>query len=356
MSGLQHTETVAYVAVSRSASGIMRDAVHLMPRKRTWRRLLYAFAIWWCITPRGVDAVESGTARFSNPFDFLAALLMSARTATYIDGRCTAGHVYRITSYADVLQQTSDLECIFASAYVPDRVPVGLLYGNMVLFGNTQLFNPFINNHYQGDFVYETRCQGEQLYLGTVQFDGITVGVGQMKLAPYKDAAEIAPFEFFDRRNGSADGLIYEFDEDLYRRCHITPPWPSSLRDDLLMDTYPTRVFTDILRAVGRAPDGALILLGRTFLRDPAHPTARRHTVYYFILRTYDPEVLSNLSPGFALPPLAQASSFAYRRVGYFQTLLAANPLAYFMGIIRGTDPSTLLRIVQLLAAAARTA
>lgn len=54
-----------------------------------------------------------------------------------VSGSCSSGQIFTVTSYADLLRQSSDLMCIFASGVVPDGVPSGFVYGRMVSFSNT---------------------------------------------------------------------------------------------------------------------------------------------------------------------------------------------------------------------------
>lgn len=53
---------------------------------------------------------------------------------------------------------------------------------------------------------------------GEVKFDGITVGVGELTIGPFKYAADLGNHETFDTRDGGKDGMIYAFDEDLTLR------------------------------------------------------------------------------------------------------------------------------------------
>lgn len=79
-----------------------------------------------------------------------------------------------------------------------------------------EILNSLINTHYQGDFIYETLCQQQSLFIGEIKFDGITVGVGEMKIGEYRDKSLLD--EYFDARPDGKDGMIYEFDEDLFER------------------------------------------------------------------------------------------------------------------------------------------
>lgn len=47
-----------------------------------------------------------------------------------------------------------------------------------------------------------------------MKFDGISVGVGEMKI----DSLSLRSDEYFDHRSDGKDGMIYEFDYDLYHR------------------------------------------------------------------------------------------------------------------------------------------
>eukprot|EP00922_Rhytidocystis_sp_ex-Travisia-forbesii_P003986 GHVS01005777.1.p1 GENE.GHVS01005777.1~~GHVS01005777.1.p1 ORF type:complete len:345 (-),score=3.90 GHVS01005777.1:202-1236(-) len=249
-----------------------------------------------------------------------------------ISGACPSNSSYVISSTEQLLNSVSELECIYAVALPVDRVPLGNLYGRIIAFANSAFWNPVIELFYQGDHVVQTKCDNKTIHLNVLKFAGLPLATGLFYLGRMRHSVD--PAEGFV----DSEGLVMDFSVDIAKLCPgIRSPKQMKLFRPFLSDInaniYPVTFFQDHARAVGRDSDGCLILLGRTFLRDPLNLERSLVTAWYFTLKSCDPTVNQSLKRFDPLPTLA--TGFSYSRTGALEVLRRVNPfsamLAEFM-------------------------
>eukprot|EP00922_Rhytidocystis_sp_ex-Travisia-forbesii_P019579 GHVS01028956.1.p1 GENE.GHVS01028956.1~~GHVS01028956.1.p1 ORF type:complete len:379 (+),score=70.07 GHVS01028956.1:120-1256(+) len=326
-------------------------------------------------TPRN-PPTSSSLAPLSPLLLFLSSLTphISSTAASLLpvplsgSGNCTAGAVYSVASYKQVYSLLPQLECVFASAVAIPRVPVGAMYGRMLLIGNTAFWDAPMEKVFQGDWVVQTRCHSNDpvynsdgkrefatntdttelrsadnpsgtadlggsfdLFLNVLKLAGIGVRSGVWYVPPTFPYPRVTSGEYL---NVITPTLVNELGFDISANC---PPYvPKQFTPS--NNQLPVRLFVDQLRAIGTdEEDGCLLMLGRTFLKNSdqhVSPQFVTHntpavapaisvvlsTFMYWLLKTCDPTVLpSSLGLTSSLPPLKE--SFNYTRPGLTQLL-----------------------------------
>lgn len=249
-----------------------------------------------------------------------------------MSGSCSAGTRYNISSMTDLYAQTDNLDCLFDAALDVGKVPLGAHYGRVLAVANSAFWNPIIDIFYQGDHVVQTKCNGETYYLNILKFAGLPFSSGLFYLGNL--GLTVNQNEGYAERRG----LIMDFSVDLNRLCPTRDDM--SLSDmqffrpfwsDVNSNMYPTAMFQDVARAVGRDTDECLLLLGRTFLRDPIQLDAPTVTSWYFVLKNCDPTVMPNFTRGTFL---TLERSFEYYHRGGLELLRRLNPFSVLASVV----------------------
>eukprot|EP00922_Rhytidocystis_sp_ex-Travisia-forbesii_P019580 GHVS01028957.1.p1 GENE.GHVS01028957.1~~GHVS01028957.1.p1 ORF type:complete len:401 (+),score=42.43 GHVS01028957.1:40-1242(+) len=262
----------------------------------------------------------------------LASLLPVPLAAS---GNCTAGSVYTMSTYKQVYSLIPQLECVFAAGVAIPQVPLGGMYGRILLVGNTAFWDAPIETVFQGDWVVKTRCHTDDpvyrdnkitsrrldasagpnsrettrrsgirsrdidsgssssgdsrnsssfdLFLNVLRLAGIGVRSGAWYVPPVFPYPHVATGEYL---NAIEPTLVNEPGFDVAANC---PPY---VPKQLIPSNYelPVRLFVDQYRAIGRDEgDGCLLFLGRAFLK-----SSDQHV---------DPQFITHPSPAF--PPSA---------------------------------------------------
>eukprot|EP00922_Rhytidocystis_sp_ex-Travisia-forbesii_P016809 GHVS01025101.1.p1 GENE.GHVS01025101.1~~GHVS01025101.1.p1 ORF type:complete len:373 (+),score=51.38 GHVS01025101.1:124-1242(+) len=256
-----------------------------------------------------------------------------------IKGECPLNHQYLINSPSSLLHLSHQLDCIFHVSVPPRAIPLGPTFGYVLSTVGTSFYSPAVDKLYDGHFFAQTTCDFGRRTVGLVQsrfaMGGPTLGwayvidsrsEGQGSRRSLEEAAKdilVEEGELFELREGD---LVKDYRADVCNMCPIEveakrPRDETQKVDDgagsrlgkirgackrggydglfpfdISLTSYPLNRFVDVVRAVGRdEADGGLLLLGRTlFVAKEGQPGS---TILYFLLKTFNPEVLPGFSP-----------------------------------------------------------
>eukprot|EP00920_Eleutheroschizon_duboscqi_P025512 GHVT01062748.1.p1 GENE.GHVT01062748.1~~GHVT01062748.1.p1 ORF type:complete len:377 (+),score=82.35 GHVT01062748.1:586-1716(+) len=293
-------------------------------------------------SPGGSPAAPAVGPKFHAPASVAARLPLPLPTY----GECAAGAEYVITSTAQLLDGAiiAHLPCIFSVAEPPTRVPLGFLYGNLLSIANSGFYSPLVAQFYQGDFVVETKCSsGKTYYLNVLKVRGLPVATGIFYLGPLP--ARVSASEFCPE----GPGLVMDFAVDLRALCPVedagqgASPFADFLFRPFLADlnshVFPVNLFIDQARVVGRDEDGCILMLGRTFMRNPKAPEEPAVTAWFFSLKSCDPELNPNLLRGKPLRKIPTTQKFLHSGL---ETIIArGNLVNWLTAAAAGNEPIT---------------
>ncbi|KAJ1606236.1 mucin-like protein [Cryptosporidium canis] len=227
------------------------------------------------------------------------------------DGHCEKGTIYNITSIDDLSQNSRDLMCILEVGMQPDKIPTGMMYGKMLdLFTDTKDIDMRgVDRFWGGKFAAKGVCNRGQddVVFGYNMVKGKFTTPSVMYLSNLPQHCGMAATEHQD----DSQSLILDYMTDKNQVCRA-----ETYTNDPFFSKSEHLNVCAIVKAVGRQPDGGLILLGRGL----SYPTLRPNvnpagliTVLFFAVVTYD-NVLPEFTSGTPLEPLP--ASFDYRLVG----------------------------------------
>eukprot|EP00922_Rhytidocystis_sp_ex-Travisia-forbesii_P016810 GHVS01025102.1.p1 GENE.GHVS01025102.1~~GHVS01025102.1.p1 ORF type:complete len:390 (+),score=61.78 GHVS01025102.1:124-1293(+) len=260
-----------------------------------------------------------------------------------IKGECPLNHQYLINSPSSLLHLSHQLDCIFHVSVPPVAIPLGPTVGYVLSIIGTTFYSAAVDELYDGHFFAQTTCDFGRTTVGLVQsrfaMTGPTLGWayvinsspgdGQGSRRSLEEAAKdiwTEEGELFDLREGD---LVKDYRADVCNMCpiEVEAKWQTGktteekVEDgrtsknkgkihgactrggydglfpfDISLTVYPFNRFVDVVRAVGRdEADGGLLLLGRTiFVPKEGQPGS---TILYFLLKTFNPEILPGFSP-----------------------------------------------------------
>lgn len=130
-----------------------------------------------------------------------------------VEGKCNEGEIFEINEKEDIYKYIYKLECLYYSGTVPEKVPEGVMEGEVVAFLNTKLFNRYLANAWTGKIVNRTSCPGKAEYIG---WNNIWSGP-RVPFVAYigKNGANLAPGEWDDGEKH----LILEYGVDFLKDC-----------------------------------------------------------------------------------------------------------------------------------------
>lgn len=224
-------------------------------------------------------------------------------------GFCEGGTTFRIRTSEDLhrASEQHQIECLFWAGVKPDRVPIGTYYGNVIEVLNSNLFDPLVRALWQGKLALLTKCRSAPEFNISWNFiaksllvpAGLSLGIPSLNLAPG---------EYTDNK----DSFIIDYSFNFRKFCPYDTDFLYQLDFGIVNNVYPFNQVVDVVRAVGRAADGGLIMLGKTYLQDPWRDDYHAVTVAFWYGVNYDDEVLPYFRHGDSLPPLRESFSYHY--------------------------------------------
>eukprot|EP00915_Cephaloidophora_sp_WS-2016_P009327 GHVH01013306.1.p1 GENE.GHVH01013306.1~~GHVH01013306.1.p1 ORF type:complete len:327 (-),score=21.73 GHVH01013306.1:673-1653(-) len=254
------------------------------------------------------------------------------------EGSCTAGTKWTINSL-EQLYNTDEHDCIWAAGITPGGVPLGRNYGSLLSFADSTLLTLLTPFLYQGDYTYQTRCGDSYQYIGVLYFGGVPANTGFWSINefPWPFPSSQQGGEYYD---GKA-GILMDFSTDTSARCGADEPiFPQGgFGQPFFTGSWPMRQFIDLLQWVGcDEADGGHLLLGRTWMLDATKSldeVDEVYTVLYFVLKTFDDNVLpAGATCGMEIE---LDTSFTFSRGGLAPFLKRLNPLNWIEGQMTGT-------------------
>eukprot|EP00922_Rhytidocystis_sp_ex-Travisia-forbesii_P036169 GHVS01053666.1.p1 GENE.GHVS01053666.1~~GHVS01053666.1.p1 ORF type:complete len:373 (-),score=55.14 GHVS01053666.1:623-1741(-) len=252
-----------------------------------------------------------------------------------IKGQCPLNRQYFVTSPTTLLRLSQELDCLFHVAVPPGSIPIGPTFGYVLSLIGTSFYSLAVDKVYDGHFFAQTTCDFGRRTVGLVQSRvamtgptlgwAYTIGEGDGSRRTLEEAAkdiQTVEGELFDLREGD---LVKDYRADVCSMCpvEVQAKWVEKeggeifgdgsrkgkiqgtcteggydglFPFDISLTAYPLNRFVDVVRAIGRdKTDGGLLLLGRTlFVPKTGQPGS---TILYFLLKTFNPEVLPGFSP-----------------------------------------------------------
>lgn len=286
----------------------------------------------------------SSKSYFQAPFSKIAPITTS--------GDCLSGHTYIITDESQ-LYEGINYPCLWDAGLVPKTVPLGMNHGKLLQFVGSSLPTLVTPFFYQGDFTMKTLCSGEYKDIGLLHFGGKTTSAGIWTIDSYPWPS--GDGEFYDGKQG----VLMDFSVDVAEHCGSDiPAYPLVNFTPAKTYGWPMRLFVDLLTYVGcNEADGGHLLLGRTWMLSPNgdNETREGYTVLWFVLKTFDPNVVPD---GYTCgTPITVQNTFSYSYKGILpflerlSNLWLRNPSQIVDGVVDydwATDSTYLPYIVAL--------
>lgn len=194
-------------------------------------------------------------------------------------GTCLKDTPFQIRSVDDLKDNLENLECIFQAGIGFKEIPLGPMYGTLLLAVNSEVPARLSRPVYLGDYSYMTGCTGPDGEFAIHYFSqlrivpGITPGVSKNTISPYPKQLAFGENPYVPKWH-NIEALVMDFTVDTNAVCPLTPDVPLMKLKSKTMDPFgkslpPISGYIDISVIVGANPDnGRLILLNKAMAYD----------------------------------------------------------------------------------------
>lgn len=222
-------------------------------------------------------------------------------------GSCKGGTQYLITDTDTLHRLKDEIECVFWSGITPNKIALGLFYGNVIEVLNSNLFDPLTRIMWGGKFGVMSKCRNRPDIHMSFNFVAkhllipAALSIGRCTL-------NLGPGEYTD----NSKHFMIDYSTNFAELCPYDTNFLYQLDMGVVNNYYPFNQVVDVVRAVGRTDDGGVILLGKTYLKDPWREDNEAVTVAFWYVVNYDDELLPNFKRGSPLPPLKESFDYFF--------------------------------------------